>query len=1041
MEKFKPYIVGFLVGIVFTAIFGVVSIKVAKSFKPLIKKAIVKLSNKRYANVRKAQKDFMIANFERKGDLDKFTLKNTQAVISKEYASSGKQSAKVTFRRGTPSFRIGKYFERDKSFSNWAPYEAFTFDVYNPGGKSARLLLQIKDTRGDKYKQIVHIEAKEKYTVDVDVETLRRYLSIYRIGQINLFQWKPGRDTVLFIDNMRLLSPGKRVKKSIFDAEFRNSKEPTYATGDFFYFPAEKWLGNPHSYTFPIQVINDSGHSLNDLPVCGGIPFPKGVLKLENGILVKDKAGNTVPLQSKSMARWNDGSIKWLLLNISTQLNGAGDNEYAISFPVENKAKNINNLAKETPKGISVNTGKLEFFISKDRFRLFNKVSVGGKEVLSGKSDLLIKFGRDIYRSSNDKQYQLTLEENGPITSTIKAEGWFVDKRGRKYCKFVVRIKAYRNEPFVRIYHTFIYTGYPENKFHYLYKGKRLPRNETIGKVAIELGIPIISPKARLGIGADGEIFKGKDLRGEIKIIQTKDDHFEAKENRKKKLFEGKKLNGWVNLKDSGHGVSVIVRKLWQQYPKAFVANVKKRSLNIELWPEEAGVLDLKTTEKANGLDAVARGSAFGLAKTHELILRFHKGEYEDGELAKFSDICQNPPILIAAPEWTSDTRALGAVAYFDNKKPYFKKYENSIESLFDWGYRQQRNAKWYGMIDFGDVLTQYNTGSVDAATDSSNWYRDGRHGWHNASVMGLNLGSFLQFLRTGKYKYFEFGEDNTRHVMDIDTCHYNTVANDKRLKRRIPDDYSKVGSMHRHNADHWGGRNEMAGYTNLNGILLYYYLTGNERALDVAKEIGEFFLERPVIYYNHPDIAPGRAVANILWGEVALYEATQDERLKKEADYWANVFYRGQNRNGGWNEDYNPEADRWNGAPHHMYMTGYILPSLVDYHQLTENKAIAKCIIRMTDYLMKKNKYYPFFEGLSYSYYLTGDKKYLDKISKSFDYFVRAQRMKEDPLWKGMIFQKLTYTRNAYFVYSMPYAFEALIDGHKKDEKGGTNG
>ena len=107
------------------------------------------------------------------------------------------------------------------------------------------------------------------------------------------------------------------------------------------------------------------------------------------------------------------------------------------------------------------------------------------------------------------------------------------------------------------------------------------------------------------------------------------------------------------------------------------MANVKKRSLNIELWPEEAGVLDLKTTEKANGLDAVARCSAFGVAKTHELILRFHKGEYEDGELAKFSDICQNPPILIAAPEWTSDTRALGAVAYFDNKKPYFKKYEN----------------------------------------------------------------------------------------------------------------------------------------------------------------------------------------------------------------------------------------------------------------------------------------------------------------------------------------------------------------------------
>jgi hypothetical protein len=116
--------------------------------------------------------------------------------------------------------------------------------------------------------------------------------------------------------------------------------------------------------------------------------------------------------------------------------------------------------------------------------------------------------------------------------------------------------------------------------------------------------------------------------------------------------------------------------------------------------------------------------------------------------------------------------------------------------------------------------------------------------GWFNCEAVGTHTGALIQFLRTQDYKYLRFGANLARHIMDIDTCHYNTVLHDERLKRVISDDYSQVGSMHRHNADHWGDRNEETSHTNVNGLMLYYYITGDARARDVIEEVGDFFLK-----------------------------------------------------------------------------------------------------------------------------------------------------------------------------------------------------
>lgn len=1039
MSKFKTLIAGIAIGSAATLLVAAGGYVALKKAKPLITKVISKVSDLRFARIKKAGRDLMIADFESPEDFKKFSDSNAEYALSKDFVTSGAYGAKVMFKKSKASFlKVERYFEKDKSFSNWAPYGSFLFDIYNPSEHKERLILQIKDSRGERYKQDVYVEPKTQETVEVEVALLRHHLSVYRIAQINLFRWEAQSDTTLFIDNLRLVPERIITKKTIFDPEFTESKEPVYAAGDYFSFPKQRWTDKNGQAAFPVHIVNASPVPLKDFPGRGGIPFPKGELTSANSLAIFDNEGRPIPLQTRTMALWNDNSIKWLLVDASISAPARSWAEYKAVYPCKAELRQDKAMIGETPDAVSIDTGKIKLQISKKQFRLFDKVWVAGKEIVSQGSDLVVWFRKNAYRASLDKEYRLTVEETGPLVAGVKAEGWFIGPNKKKFCRFIVRIKAYRNESFVRVYHTFVYTGYPENKFHYLYKGLRLPKNETINEVALHVRIPEVAQDSVITFAADGNVLQANTGVENLKLLQAKDDSFAVVKNQKEKISEGKRLEGWIDVSQPQKGMSISVRKLWQQYPKAFEVDRKKNLLVIKLWPSEAGNLDLKTTEKTPGPEDVARGSAFGLAKTHECVFYFHEGDYKKGGAREAALAAEEPALLMASPEWFSATKVLGAVSDSTEGSAYFHEYEQSLEWLFDWANRQKIDFRWYGMLDFGDTLSWYREDAYDKSYDEWGWHPEGRWGWFNCEGAGTHTGALLQFLRTSDHKYFEFGEDLSRHLMDVDTCHFNTVASDKRL-RRMYQDYSQPGSMHRHSGDHWGGRNEEASHTNLNGILLYYYLTGYERALDVAQEIGEFFLKNPITYFKHPDVAPHRAMANILWGETALYEATRDERLKKAADAWANLFFQGQNRNGSFSENYNPRDKKWEGDPHTGYMDGYTLPALIEYHRLTGNAAIKNTIIKLTDYLIKNDAYGAIFPGPAYCYFLTGDKKYLEELEKRLEAMNGSQRRQDDPLWHGMIYQKLYYARAAEFLLFTPYAFEALLSTQNQQNETGN--
>jgi len=54
-----------------------------------------------------------------------------------------------------------------------------------------------------------------------------------------------------------------------------------------------------------------------------------------------------------------------------------------------------------------------------------------------------------------------------------------------------------------------------------------------------------------------------------------------------------------------------------------------------------------------------------------------------------------------------------------------------------------------------------------------------------------------------------------------------------------------------------------------------------------------------------------------------------------------------GQNEDGSWCENFNPLDNSWSGAPPPLYMTGYTLPALIQYHIDTKDESVGYAIFK----------------------------------------------------------------------------------------------
>ncbi|MEE2992854.1 MAG: hypothetical protein VX603_06745, partial [Gemmatimonadota bacterium] len=206
-----------------------------------------------------------------------------------------------------------------------------------------------------------------------------------------------------------------------------------------------------NNLTIPITVTHEAAYPLKAWPITRGVPLPKGMFTVTEGLCVLNPAGDLVPAQYRILSHWPDGSVHWVLTDF--QADGPADQPLMYSLthrPNDMAPAHFSPVRlEETDEHIILDTGRLLFHISLNNYSLFDSVSLrntsNGEHVFTvyekekGRGDAWGKISeggsdggtiRRIYgmggicrASLAQDAYSATIEEAGPLRTVIRLDG------------------------------------------------------------------------------------------------------------------------------------------------------------------------------------------------------------------------------------------------------------------------------------------------------------------------------------------------------------------------------------------------------------------------------------------------------------------------------------------------------------------------------------------------------------------------------------------------------------------------------------------
>jgi hypothetical protein len=129
----------------------------------------------------------------------------------------------------------------------------------------------------------------------------------------------------------------------------------------------------------------------------------------------------------------------------------------------------------------------------------------------------------------------------------------------------------------------------------------------------------------------------------------------------------------------------------------------------------------------------------------------------------------------------------------------------------------------------------------------------------------------FIQYVRSGRARYWREADTWLRHHRDVDCVHWNTPDNGPR-----PDDNKggdRLGGGHRHDQQHWGTYLTSYGIPSI-ALVHHYYLTGDGRDLDVMRENCDWLLHKN--RYENEGVLSVLYMAEALGDQTVIDEAMQ---------------------------------------------------------------------------------------------------------------------------------------------------------------------
>jgi hypothetical protein len=583
-----------------------------------------------------------------------------------------------------------------------------------------------------------------------------------------------------------------------------------------------------------VTVTEGAGVARKHWPITFGFPFRAGSLTDPAKVFLEDASGGgRLAVQNRVLSRWPDGSVRWLQLDAGADLAPRQTRKFRVRIGDAPRRSHSGVRVSDSAAGVEIDTGRLRFIVPKTRLALLDAVHLDGAAAAGGAVTSFLRATEE--RGVPPAPASVRIVENGHQRARVEIRGEYVNR-----FRYVIRIDAFAGQPFVRVLHTF------ENHGDLPYAPLR--------QLAVDIPLDLEFGAAYTTGLVHGAPLKGRVPEGGADLLQLDN---ETLSHRGKKLAA--RGAGWADLYDGKRGVAVAARYFWQEYPQAF--SFQSSGLTYEMWA-------------ASAMPAVV---GMGAAKTHELVIAFHGGSQpSSGEM----DALVAPLVAVVDAQWLRDSKALPQAlapggrtrAFLSGLIKSYERYRatNDKEAWDDSGQvtcasgeREVRRRGAYGMWNWGDWNFP---GYHDSVKGCDAW---GNQEYDLTQVLALG------FAATGERALFDGLVAAARHFMDVDRIHHQRVHP------------SFVGMNHPKNPLHFtfemGGVD--LGHTWNEGLLSYYYLTGDERGRDAALGIADYLEAR---------VRKGNVRGNPRqwgWPQIALsaaFEATLDERYRAAAAAYA---------------------------------------------------------------------------------------------------------------------------------------------------------
>jgi len=200
-----------------------------------------------------------------------------------------------------------------------------------------------------------------------------------------------------------------------------------------------------------------------------------------------------------------------------------------------------------------------------------------------------------------------------------------------------------------------------------------------------------------------------------------------------------------------------------------------------------------------------------GVGRTSEILLFASSNVPTVETLNSIVDLGNNPPLLMASPEYIHSIPVFGAWSLPDRGTKGKQWIENQLDNAFKYYQLEVEQRNWYGYWDYGDVMHGYDK-------ERHVWKYDvGGFAWDNSELVP-NMWLWYSFLRSGSKDIFRMAEAMTRHTGEVDVYHLGR--------------FEGLGS--RHNVRHWGCGAKEVRISQAALSRFYYYLTSDERTGDL---------------------------------------------------------------------------------------------------------------------------------------------------------------------------------------------------------------